>query len=102
MENLLKKVREYIREKFKGVYEFGGGHGYRYFHALRVMRSVERYASSSKVDLTALRLACLLHDIGKLVKEDGELRYEEDEERHAKIGQRLLWRCLESSEQMKS
>jgi len=92
MEDLPEKVREYVREKFKDMCESGGGYGYRYFHALRVMRSAEMYARSLKgVDLVALKLACLLHDIGKL---KGNIKCEKDEERHAKEGAKVARRVL--------
>ena len=65
---LFGKIEKYIYDKYSRYTEEGGGYNYRYFHAIRVHNMALRYIKTSniKVDINSLRIACILHDIGKL------------------------------------
>ena len=74
-------VAEY-KQLFENVWEFGGGYGFRYHHGVRVMKYCQKIAKyprfkNENINLDALLIAALFHDIGKIeaVDKNGQLIY---------------------------
>lgn len=74
-------IKEY-KQLFENVWEFGGGYGFRLNHGLRVMNYCQKIAKyprfkEENVNMDALLIAALFHDIGKIeaVDENGQLVY---------------------------
>lgn len=81
-KNLVESLQQELYLLFSNVYEDGGGYGFRYQHSIRVMRYCQKIATlprfkGEKIDLNALLIGGLFHDIGKIVAVDksGHLIY---------------------------
>jgi len=80
-EDLNQLIKEY-KTLFENVWELGGGYGYRYQHGMRVMNYCQKIAKyprfkDEKINIDALLIAALFHDIGKIeaVDKNGQLIY---------------------------
>jgi len=90
---LIENIKKIIYDKYIKLFEKGGGQGYRYYHALRVYEIALRYVKEENisVDINALAISCLLHDIGKINLTNGnELIYDIKEEEHCNIGSKIV------------
>lgn len=96
-ETVLNNIKTYIHDLYSHYTEKGGGYNYRYYHALRVHDMVMRYINETTpdIDSDSLRIACLLHDIGKLKDTDGnEINLDADESIHCVEGAKEAERIL--------
>lgn len=81
-KNLLNDLICEYKQLFEKVWEFGGGYAFRYHHGVRVMKYCQKIAryprfKEENINLDALLIAALFHDIGKIeaVDENGQLIY---------------------------
>lgn len=81
-KKIIESLVNELKDIFGGVYEYGGGYGYRYQHSVRVMNYCKKIASlpslkNEEINIDALQIAALFHDIGKIVAvdKDGLLVY---------------------------
>jgi len=79
---ILEQLKSEYRKLFEDVWELGGGYGFRYQHGIRVMNYCQKVAKyprfkEENVNLDALLIAALFHDIGKIeaVDNNGQLIY---------------------------
>lgn len=74
-KELISKLKKNYKKIFEGVWEYGGGYGYRYRHGVRVMENVQKISQlpifkKERIDHNALQIAALFHDVGKIVAVD--------------------------------
>lgn len=81
-QEILEQLKQEYKKLFEHVWEFGGGYGFRLNHGLRVMNYCQKIAKyprfkEENVNIDALLIAALFHDIGKIeaVDENGQLVY---------------------------
>lgn len=101
------QLKQHLIEEYKkasyNTFEAGGGHGFRYYHGVRVMTYCEKflelpYFKDKKVNKDAAIIAALFADIGKVaaLNEQGELIYgSQGDLDHAEIGARIIREYLE-------
>jgi len=70
---LIKQAEEILHHYFDNVTEPAGSKGYRIEHAIRVKNCLEKFArheevDNQSIDLDALLVAGLLHDVGDIEK----------------------------------
>lgn len=98
----LEKIQAEYKRIFGNVWEKGGGWGYRYKHGVRVMRYCQKIVKynrfkKEKLDIEALLVAALFHDIGKIraVNKNRELVYGNyGGETHEALGAKLAPKYL--------
>jgi putative nucleotidyltransferase with HDIG domain len=83
MDTLIKeRLKKILQEIFKGSWELGGGLEFRYKHGTEVANFSLRIAKAEKlrVDLDALYVAALFHDIGKAgaMDNNGQIDYQSE------------------------
>lgn len=82
-QDILNGLISEYKQLFENVWEFGGGYGFRYHHGVRVMKYCQKIAEyprfkEENLNINALLIAALLHDIGKIeaVNKNGQLVYD--------------------------
>ncbi len=79
-KNQKKQLERILEKSFKGTFELGGGKEYRFFHGIQVAKFALKIAKkeSLDLDLDALFVAALFHDVGKIeaVNEKGMIDYQ--------------------------
>lgn len=81
-QKTLELLKAEYKKIFKDVYEAGGGYGFRYQHAIRVLTYCQKFLKiprlkKRKINRDALFIAAIYHDAGKMraVDQDSKLIY---------------------------